>query len=67
MIGLEIAAELKKRKWTQDMIAEKCGVTRQTVWNTIYDKTGEPNRKVIKFVADVLNLPPEKVKDWYSS
>ena len=67
MHGLEIAAELKKRKWTLGMVAEKCGVTRQTVDNAIYDRIVSPNKKVIKLVADILNERPQDVKSWYSS
>jgi len=77
MLGIDIASELKRRGYTQKLIARAVGCSRQTVNNTIYDRytnLGGNNPKcryrkkyeVVEYIAGIFNLKPKQVKDWYT-
>jgi len=69
MQGIDIICETKKRGWTQDRIAMKAGMSRQALWKILHDRTqgGIKAAKAVEIIAEILNVRPEQIKDWYNS
>ena len=69
MQGIDITCEIKRRGWRQQDLADRIGISRQALWKVIHDKTvgGDKAKRAIEVIAEILNVRPQQVKDWYRS